>query len=465
MIAVLEETAVALDYAHERGIIHRDIKPANIMFNDMGAAKIADFGVAKIVSQQITQADAVLGTPSYMSPEQIEARGITGRADQFSLGVIAYQLLTGEKPFTGDTIPALMFKIVREDPPSPHRLNSTLDESVATVLCKGLAKKSEDRYETCAAFIKALHEALDRSPGWTPLKRGAVSNMPTQGGASTNTDDNATLTVMHTSTKGGSTSGKQIPVITPVATSANDALTTAKERMPPPRRRVEAEQAPASNHTWKIVIAVLVAAAGLGAYYEFGRSNNDATLPPTEQTMPTEPSESTQSATPEPSKPSPVAPVPTPAVGATPTPPSGTAPGAVVTALQVQSTPAGANVTFNPPLDSCVTPCAINASPGRYVANFNMDGYRPAVKIFTLPQEANLTAALDALGGTLMVKSNPAGAQVFVDGKAQSPTPSVVKLSPGAHKLVLRKEGFPEHSEEIVIKDSVISTLEYNWVQ
>ena len=123
LLSILRQMAAALDYAHKKGIVHRDIKPANIMVHEDGTAKVTDFGVAKIVSQQMTQAGTIMGTPSYMSPEQVQGGAISGRADQFSLAVIAYEVLTGEKPFTADYLPTLLFKIVREEPAPPQRVN------------------------------------------------------------------------------------------------------------------------------------------------------------------------------------------------------------------------------------------------------------------------------------------------------------------------------------------------------
>src|SRR5512143_2765691 len=134
LLSILRQVAAALDYAHKKGIVHRDIKPANIMVHEDGTAKVTDFGVAKIVSQQMTQAGTIMGTPSYMSPEQVQGGAISGRADQFSLAVIAYEVLTGEKPFTADYLPTLLFKIVREEPAPPQRLNGTLSAEVDTVL-------------------------------------------------------------------------------------------------------------------------------------------------------------------------------------------------------------------------------------------------------------------------------------------------------------------------------------------
>src|ERR1700689_992204 len=126
LLSIFRQTAAALDYAHKKGIVHRDIKPANIMIHEDGTAKVTDFGGAKIVSQQMTLAGTMMGTPSYMSPEQVQGTAISGRADQFSLAVIAYEVLTGDKPFSAEYLPTLLYKIVREDPVAPHRLNPTL---------------------------------------------------------------------------------------------------------------------------------------------------------------------------------------------------------------------------------------------------------------------------------------------------------------------------------------------------
>src|ERR1700689_1788074 len=152
LLSIFRQTAAALDYAHKKGIVHRDIKPANIMIHEDGAAKITDFGVAKIVSQQLTVAGTMMGTPSYMSPEQIQGGEISGRTDQFSLAVMIYEVLTGEKPFTAEYLPTLLYRIVREEPAAPQRLNTTLTTQIEAVLRKALAKNAADRHDTCADF-------------------------------------------------------------------------------------------------------------------------------------------------------------------------------------------------------------------------------------------------------------------------------------------------------------------------
>ncbi len=134
------------------------------MIHEDGTAKVTDFGVAKIVSQEMTLAGTMLGTPSYMSPEQVQGGTISGRADQFSLAVVAYEVLTGEKPFVAEYLPTLLYKIVREEPLPPQRLNSTLGPQVETVLRKALSKNPADRYESCTDFINALATACKATP-------------------------------------------------------------------------------------------------------------------------------------------------------------------------------------------------------------------------------------------------------------------------------------------------------------
>ena len=164
-LSILRQTADALDHAHAAGVVHRDVKPANIMLQRSKTVKITDFGIAKITStQQITRTGMTMGTPSYMSPEQITAKAVDGRADQFSLAVVAYQILTGVKPFQGESLPNLVYQIVYEDRPSARSVNGTLPEAVDDVLRRGLAKLPEDRYGSCSAFVNALEAALARSP-------------------------------------------------------------------------------------------------------------------------------------------------------------------------------------------------------------------------------------------------------------------------------------------------------------
>src|SRR6201992_2586315 len=150
LLSILSQTAAALDYAHGKGIGHRDIKTANIMMAGDDAAKITDFGIAKITaSEQFTMTGSIVGTPHYMSPEQVQGQPVDGRSDQFSLAVMAFEMLTGEKPYTGEHLTTVVYKIVAEEPAPPHRLNPTLGGAIETAIRKGLAKKPDGRFRNC----------------------------------------------------------------------------------------------------------------------------------------------------------------------------------------------------------------------------------------------------------------------------------------------------------------------------
>ena len=114
---VIYHAGLGLAYAHENGVFHRDVKPDNIMLSTTGGVKVMDFGIARVVESSLTKTGSVMGTPAYMSPEQCNGQKVDGRSDIFSLGVILYELLTGRKPFKGDTMPSLMFAIMKEEPP------------------------------------------------------------------------------------------------------------------------------------------------------------------------------------------------------------------------------------------------------------------------------------------------------------------------------------------------------------
>jgi len=168
-VRIMCELLDALDFAHEAKVIHRDIKPATVMFDSQGRTKLTDFGVSRVTdadrtSAERTQAGTVVGTPAYMSPEQLQGLPIDRRTDVFSAGVILYQFLTGQKPFTGEGAWTVQKKIVQDEPPAPSSINVALSPEFDRVVAKALAKDPSQRFATARQFAEALRRAAEGKP-------------------------------------------------------------------------------------------------------------------------------------------------------------------------------------------------------------------------------------------------------------------------------------------------------------
>jgi eukaryotic-like serine/threonine-protein kinase len=174
-VSIAAQVAEGLAYAHQRGVVHRDIKPANIMVVANGPVKITDFGIARMRgSGDLTQTGTLLGSPKYMSPEQVIGKRADHRSDIFSLGVILYEMLCGAAPFNGENVTALMYQIVNFVPPAPSTLNPGVPELLDYVVAKMLAKPLEQRYQDAAELARDLRECerqLTASPAATQPPR------------------------------------------------------------------------------------------------------------------------------------------------------------------------------------------------------------------------------------------------------------------------------------------------------
>ena len=155
---MIAEIAEALDYAHRKGIIHRDVKPANVIITTDGKVKITDFGIAKIASSNLTTTGQFLGTPNYMSPEQVSGAPVDGRSDLFSLGVVLYELLTSRKPFQGDNLTAISYKIVHEDFTPPADLSPDVPTEFNEIVARAMAKDPWNRYQRGKDLALALYQ-------------------------------------------------------------------------------------------------------------------------------------------------------------------------------------------------------------------------------------------------------------------------------------------------------------------
>src|SRR5262245_56343963 len=157
VLRIMEQTCSALQFAHERSIVHRDIKPANLMLTADDTVKITDFGTAKILQFGTVQQTAhVMGTPSYMSPEQVKGRVVDGRSDIFSLGVMIYEMISGEKPSPGQNITTVIYKIVNEQPVPPRHVNLSIHPGISAAVMRALAKDPEERYHSCRELLEDL---------------------------------------------------------------------------------------------------------------------------------------------------------------------------------------------------------------------------------------------------------------------------------------------------------------------
>jgi serine/threonine-protein kinase len=483
MFSILAQTAVALDYAHGKGIVHRDVKPANIMIAANGTAKITDFGIAKITaSEQFTMTGSIVGTPHYMSPEQVQGQAVDGRSDQFSLAVIAFEMLTGEKPYTGEHLTTVVYKIVAEEPPSPHRINSSLGTGIEAVLRKGLSKKPEARYNSCTEFTEALEQACAANKGWQSLPRGGSLNVPTIADKElgpapplppSRRPRPAELTASGTTERAPRQRSGFLPFLAAILMAAGLLAVVAWEVKPtwlfnnpgntdkpasPPDSSVQT-QTPATPPV------TTPAPASTPAPVEPPTEKKPSPMsaaadskPPATTDEKPAPAETvtqpavTQPAVNRPAKPAPRTEVaakrqPTPRMVAGPQP------------LTVSSSPRGAVVTLdNQPDTACTTPCTLEADPGHHSLEFVKPGYdveRREVEVGSSAVEIPAVAMRSKLG-TLMLTSSPMGAAVLVNGKPTSQvTPAQIPLTPGSYSITVEWKDGKKATRTVQIKDGI----------
>jgi serine/threonine protein kinase len=453
-VKLSREIARGLDYAHAHGVVHRDVKPANIMITRSGAVKIMDFGIAKS-SGNMTGTGQVLGTPNYMSPEQVKGKSLDGRSDLFSLGVILYEMLTGEKPFHGQNVTTIIYKIVNENPIPPRELDATVPASLSALVLKALAKSPDERYQTGAELAHDLENCQ-------------------QAGVAHATPITAKPSLVSTPT-----TVAEKTVALPAPLLANNTvriprLIEASTKVP----KTIAEQIRVSRSKRRaglvgalVVVLMLGSIAAALAYYrthgkmrpqqaEIKRVEPQAAAP---QAQPA----ATPSTTPTPAASQPVVASNTPKVSVMPIVPTPTpeekswfkpkkqpAPTpAPWSQLTIASQPAGAKVSIDGQNDlNWVTPFkASRLTPGSHTLIFTRDGYAQETRSIeslageTVSFSVDLTAVFKASIG-----SNPAGATILVDGEDSGMlTPAQLTLEKRQHHITVRKAGYKDASADV----------------
>ena len=176
LLRIMEQVCSALQFAHDHKVVHRDIKPANIMLTGEDFVKITDFGTAQIMQYGASQQTSVMGTPGYMSPEQIKGKAVDGRTDIFSLGVMLYEMTTGQKPFRGQDIATILYQLLNEEPVPPHQVNPNIPQGVSSTILKAMAKSPFLRYENCRELMDDLK---NYRPGEKPTNANAAPSINT----------------------------------------------------------------------------------------------------------------------------------------------------------------------------------------------------------------------------------------------------------------------------------------------
>ena len=474
-IDMVRQICSGLDFAHAKGIVHRDIKPGNIMLAAHGLVKITDFGIAR-AGEAMTITGQVVGTPNYMSPEQVLGKTLDGRSDLFSVGVMLYEMVTGERPFEGQSITTIMYKIVHETPISPRKLDSTIHPGLSAVIEKSLEKSAEERFPNGAELARAVQNFESASVITTSTLGKPTGEFPSL------VDANATHNARSA----------------PPQSVRNLSPATDQSAASPPPTRIQQAQ-----HWWKqlspksrrrLWVAFVLAAIFLYSKFErrSSRSEDEG------QSRNQNPVSSVA--------PAPAAPVPP--ASDEPTRAQQSVPALVkrenaggnqsTALMRINSNPPAAEVELDGKSTGKRTPTELQVGRGRHRVSVRMSGFQPSsvtVKVaggeefefspdltvalpnipvpsISMPDLSKLQelskdqqgqAALwrqwagkqqGAAGPKLVINSKPPGATILIDGKDSGQTsPAVIPVKPGKYHVRLELEGFEPAEGDLTVGD------------
>jgi serine/threonine-protein kinase len=432
IVSILLQVCEGLDFAHQKGIVHRDVKPSNIRVLQDGTVKIMDFGIAKslLVASNLTQTGIALGTAGYLAPEQIQGRPVDSRTDIFGFGVVAYELMTGVRPFESATLSNVLYKILNEEPEDPSSIGSTCSEGLETLVRRCMSKEPEDRFQNVGELLADLRQvALDTAPEMGSTKelttgviRRAMQNLNKE------SLDGETPTRRVATPRSQPTSQPTSPTPQPTPQS------TKLHRTPEPLEDASKRRSPVLF----IFIALVVVLAGAAAALYFSKDAQDlvfgdagAPWIPTATPTPT----LTPTVTPLPTN----TPTPTPAPSPTPLPPP-------VDVRLVVDPPAVVTVNGRPFAKGSRTPGGtVRLRPGTHSFSLSLLDFpekKFSREITAETRTISLTLEIGQLTVVVDSQRAPPGGIAFLDDTALGPVPLVRHMVPaGKHELVVRWDG------------------------
>ena len=459
VLNVTRQVGEGLDFAHSKGVIHRDIKPANIMMTTSGLVKIMDFGIAK-AGGGLTSTGQVLGTPNYMSPEQVKGKPLDGRTDLFSLGVVLYEMVTGEKPFGAQNVTTIIYKIVHEEPLAPKEIDSSIHPGLSAIVIRALSKDVNARYQSGADLAKDLDNYQAFGSAAPQPAKTVVADDPAQRARAA-----AATTVQSPTAPPPAPAAKPAPPkpVAPKPASMAPAAIPAPEKIEIKVKQIAPKAVAQQPQTvYKgdgggrkglvfggIAILLLV----LGAFGWRYTHPSDAATTTASTSTPADSSTANPAKSPAGARRAPsntgAAATDSTNPASTAPPPAGATTGSVTITLKPETASArldGRKLTGASPITEKDLP------PGKHSLQVSAPGYLTANKSVDITAGGNVTAdiTLVAATGTVRVTSLPAGADIFVDGvDTNKKTPAEFNLAKGDHTFMLRIQGYDEAGDLI----------------